>query len=210
MINFEETKLLLGKSNIFYIIATSMDGNYSYVNNHYEQNFRHIHGEIIGQPYYITMHEHDVKTCQEVGAKCFAHPDKTFPATIRKHDGNGGYVITQWEYKAMLDPQGQPAGIFCLGYDITQYVTDRSDLTKARREIEKKNSILTNIAFDQSHVIRRPLANILGLCLMLQKMDMDQNLRNICEMLFDSSRQLDEAIKMITNKTYDRDDQAMY
>ncbi|WP_299758002.1 PAS domain-containing protein [uncultured Pontibacter sp.] len=193
MITFEETKKLLKHSTFYYIISTSMEGKYTYVNNCYNKAFEHIHGSVMGQSYEITMHPDDTKVCAEVAAKCFENPDSTFPATIRKHNGKGGYVITQWEYKAMFDAQGNPAGIFCLGYDITAY-------TAHHQELQNAKSLLKEISFYQSHIIRRPLANIMGLTKVLERMDLDQNLRNICEMLLESSHQLDAVIREAAKK----------
>jgi hypothetical protein len=202
MTTYEETKKLLNDSAFYYIICTDMDGNYSYVNNHYQTKFAGIHGTILGRPYHITMHPQDMRICQEVAEQCFLHPEKTFPATIRKHDGKGGYVITQWEYKALFDENGHPAGVFCLGYDITDFVHERVELKETKKAIERKNSILKEIAFDQAHLIRRPLANIMGIGLILENMEMDQNMRNLCNMMIESSHQLDEVIRSIVNKTY--------
>jgi len=198
---FNETINLLENSNFYYIIMTGMDGNYSYVNTRYASAFGYISENMVGKPYYITMHPDDMKVCAEVAAKCFENPDKSFPATIRKHDGKGGYIITQWEYRAIFDDQNQPAGVFCLGYDITEYVVANQQLEVAKTEIEEKKSILEQIGWEQSHVIRRPVANILGLVNILSKMDMDQNLSNICDMLTDSAAQLDEAVNSIVRKT---------
>lgn len=179
-----------------------MEGKYTYVNNHYEKVFSKIHGAIVGQPYEITMHPDDTKVCEEVAAKCFENPDHVFPATIRKHDGKGGFVITQWEYKAMFDNDNNPAGIFCLGYDVTDYTIKSEKLEDANDLIQRKNLLLKEIAFNQSHVVRRPLANILGIAYILDKMDMDQNMKNLCNMLIESSNQLDDVIKDIVGKTY--------
>ena len=188
MTGFEETKKLLENSTFYYIITTNMEGRYTYVNNCYNKAFQDIHGCIVGQPYQVTMHPDDTRVCAEVSAKCFEEPERTFPATIRKHDGRGGYLITQWEYKAILDDQGIPAGVFCLGYDITDY-------TAYHEQLQDAKSLLKEIAFYQSHVVRRPLANIMGLAKVLEQMSLDQNLKNICNMLIESSQQLDAAIK---------------
>ncbi len=178
-----------------------MAGEYSYINNHYRKVFEGIHGKIVGEPYQLTMHPEDSKVCEEVAAKCFAQPDHVFPATIRKHDGAGGFFITQWDYKAILDDHNQPAGIFCLGHDITKFKLQSEELTETQSQLDHKNQMLREIAFNQSHIIRRPLANILGLAMILDTMDLDQNLRNICSMLTESSKQLDEVIRTIVKKT---------
>lgn len=201
MKHFTETINLLENSNFYYVIIAGMDSNYSYVNTHYANAFGYIARNMIGKPYSVTMHPDDTKVCAEVAAKCFQNPDRSFPATIRKHDGKGGYIITQWEYRAMFDDEGQPEGMFCMGYDITEYVRANENLEVAKSEILQKKSILEQIGWEQSHVIRRPVANILGLVNILNKMDMDQNLSNICEMLAESTGQLDEAINSIVKKT---------
>lgn len=201
MTNFDETKNLLENSNFYYVIIAGMDSNYSYVNTHYADAFGYIAKNMIGQPYHITMHPDDTKVCAEVATKCFQNPDRSFPATIRKHDGKGGYIITQWEYRAVFDENNQPDGVFCMGYDITEYVTANEDLEVAKSEIEHKKTILEQIGWEQSHVIRRPVANIIGLVNILSKMELDQNLMNICEMLADSAEQLDESINSIVRKT---------
>lgn len=199
MKNFEETKELLENSILFYIIATGMDGTYSYVSENYAKKFSHINSNFVGQPYHITMHPEDVNTCIEVSTKCFENPNKLFPATIRKHDGKGGYIYTQWEYKAMFDNQKNPAGIFCLGYNITKYVGEQLQLQRAQEEIEKNSAIIEKIVFQQSHLIRAPLSNIIGLTGILDKTLLDSNTSNICDMISESANQLDEVIKSIVN-----------
>lgn len=66
MEHFKETRELLDSSNLFYNIATGTDGNYSYINSNYARQFSNVHGDLVGQPYYITMHSDDRKTCEEV------------------------------------------------------------------------------------------------------------------------------------------------
>jgi PAS domain S-box-containing protein len=202
MKQFLQTIELLENSNFYYIITTSMSGTYSYVNKHYAQSFSYISDVIVGMPYQATMHPDDTKVCEEVAAQCFANPNQMFPATIRKHDGKGGFVITQWEYKAMFKDNGDPDGIFCLGYDITQYVDKQQQLRAAEYEIEKRKDVMKEIAFQHSHLIRSPLSNILGLAAILEKMDLDTNIKNICSMIVESSMQLDHIVKEVVRKSY--------
>lgn len=197
MKHFQETKALLENSNFFYIITTNMLGEYTYINGHYARAFAYISAEFVGQPYHITMHPDDKTTCVEVSTRCFMQPEKLFAATIRKHDGKGGFVVTQWEYKALLDEHNQPAGIFCLGYDITKFVHETQQLQRAETEIEKSNRKLNEIAFQQSHLVRAPLSNILGLADILNKTQADHNVNTLCQMIVESSRQLDDVVRSI-------------
>ena len=199
MKHFEETKELLNNSILFYIVTTSMDGNYSYVNDNYAKEFSHINSNFVGEPYYTTMHPDDMNTCMEVSIKCFENPGKLFPATIRKHDGRGGFVYTQWEYKAMLDDNKNPEGIFCVGYNITKYVAEELQLHNVQVENEKNLVKIEKMIFQQSHLIRAPLSNIMGLTSILDKTLLDSNTSNVCDMISESANQLDEVIKSIVN-----------
>ena len=197
--NFSETKDLLHYSNYFYVITVNMDGRYSYVNTHYDNVFSQLHGSILNKPYQITMHADDTKICEEVSKKCFANPHKVFPATIRKHDGQGDYIVTQWEYRAILDGQNNPAGIFCIGYDITQFVIQQTHLTDAKSAIQQKDLALKEIAFIQSHLVRMPLTNIMALSDIIANSNVDNDLKNVIQMLNESAKQLDTRIKQIVD-----------
>ncbi|EIA09590.1 PAS domain S-box protein [Flavobacterium frigoris] len=198
MNSVEQTKLLLNESSLFYIITTDMDGNYSYVNQNYAKEFLHINSNFVGQPYHITMHPDDISTCLEVSTKCFEHPGKLFKAIIRKHDGEGDYIYTQWEYKAMFDDEKNPAGVFCLGHNITKYIAEQIQLKKAIEENEKKSIIIENIVFQQSHLVRAPLSNLIGLTtVFLDKTLLDSDTSYTCQMILESTRQLDEIIRNI-------------
>lgn len=202
MKQFLQIMELLENSTFYYIIATNMAGTYSYVNSHYAKSFSYISDTIVGMPYQITMHPDDTKVCEQIAAKCFANPGRLFPATIRKHDGKGGFIITQWEYKAIFTENGEPEGIFCLGYDITKYIDEQQQLKQAESEIEKRKEVLKEIAFQHSHSIRSPLSNILGLTVILEKMDVDTNVKNICAMIVESSTHLDNIIREVVGKSY--------
>ena len=198
--NFEATKQLLNDSGTYYIICTDNEGNYSYINNRYAKSFSHIHHDFVGQPYYITMHPEDTKVCEEVGGKCYQYPGQLFPATIRKKNGSGGYVITQWEFTLMTE-NDVPKGIFCLGYDITEYEQIKNRFFIVNQDLEDKKEILGAIAYEQSHVVRAPLANVLGLITMLKNFDLEPEAAAILNLLQESSQKLDDIVKSIVNKT---------
>ncbi len=100
--------------------------------------------------------------------------------------------------------------MFCLGYDITKFVQEtnrlslfQKDLEETQSLLEKKEKILQQIVFHQSHIIRHPVTNILALIDILQKMEIDQNMKNIVDMLLESTNKLDDVIKEIVNKAYE-------
>lgn len=68
--------------------------------------------------------------------------------------------------------------------------------------IIKKEETLKEIAFDQSHLIRMPLSNILGLISIMEATLLDDDAQHLLALLKQSSVQLDTVIRKIVNKTY--------
>jgi hypothetical protein len=201
MKHVEPIKDFLEQSSFFYTIAIGMDSKYSYVSNNYNRNFDRSNGTLLGKDFSVTLHPEDIAICVEVGGKCFEEPGRLFPATLRKHDGKGEFVFTQWEMKAYFDESGQPAGIFCVGYNITEHIDTRSRLDSATSEIADKNDRLSEIGFMQSHWVRKPLANIIGIAGMIEHTNLDDEQRELNQMMIKSAEELDGVIREISNKT---------
>jgi PAS domain S-box-containing protein len=199
MQSFEQTKLLLHNSSLYYMISVDMNSNYAYVNNRYHQSFDGLHGNLVGQHYSITMHPDDLEVCKRVSEQCFTYPDRVFPAIIRKHDGKGGYIITQWEYKAMFAEDHQPSGIFCIGNDITEFMQTTMDLEQTKESLIDAKLTLAQIAYIQSHVVRKPIANMLGLTVILDAMDVPHDVKGVITMITDSAKEVDKAIQTMVN-----------
>jgi len=73
--------------------------------------------------------------------------------------------------------------------------------TKAEEEKQLKSKALQEVAFDQSHLVRAPLANILGLIPVLQQMiHKDNEVNQVLTMLQQSASKLDNQIRSIVNK----------
>ncbi len=96
--------------------------------------------------------------------------------------------------ESYFDENGQPAGIFCVGYNITEFVDTRTRLDSAHTQLH-------TIGYIQSHVVRKPLANIIGLANLIQQQASDEGIGDLCAMLKKSSAELDDAIKDISDET---------
>jgi two-component system, sporulation sensor kinase E len=79
------------------------------------------------------------------------------------------------------------------------------DITEAKRKdnlISEQNTKLKDIAWQQSHIIRAPLARIMGIIYSLTNDDFEEEDRNyLYKAILDSSNELDNAIKNIVDKT---------
>ncbi|MDX1904460.1 MAG: PAS domain S-box protein [Thermonemataceae bacterium] len=87
-----------------------------------------------------------------------------------------------------------------------RYYSFRIDITERKlqeQKIQEKNQKLTEIAFIQSHEVRRPVANILGLVSLIDKRNLDRSNLEIVEHLEKSTRDLDEVIHKIVERTYE-------
>lgn len=201
MESFDETRKLLHNSSLYYLISVDMNSNYSYVNNRYRSAFNGLHGDLVGQHYSVTMHPDDLQVCRKVSEQCFRNPDRVFPAIIRKHDGKGGFIITQWEYKAMFNADHQPLGIFCMGNDITEFMQTTMALEQTKESLIDAKLTLSQIAYIQSHVVRKPIANMLGLTHILDSMEVQPEVKSILSMITDSAKELDKALQKMVNPT---------
>ena len=70
-------------------------------------------------------------------------------------------------------------------------------LFEAGEVIKKNSKALKEIAFNQSHLIRHPLTNILGITHIMNEMEMNEGLRQMVSMLQISADNLDTVIKDI-------------
>jgi hypothetical protein len=170
----EETAQLLAESENFYLVHIDRQGNYDYMNNHFVSRHSSFYNQNDIKPASIALHPDDHELSYATYLKCIEFPAKTFGATLRKLDGKGGYVITYWEYKAYRVPTGELNGVIGIGYDITAF--------ESRKEhIRFLTETLNSMVHTQSHDIRRPLANVLGLVDLLKMIAQDQENKEVFE-----------------------------
>ncbi|MDN3551224.1 PAS domain-containing protein [Mucilaginibacter aquaedulcis] len=193
MHRYEQINQFLNASAFFYTIAIGMDSVYTYVSPNYDRNFSFGKGTLRGQHFSVTLHPEDVRLCEAAGPQCFQDPGRLFPVTLRKHDGQGGFVTTQWQMQAMLDKQGLPQDIFCIGYNITEFVDIKTKLNLAETHLDE-------ISFIQSHGVRKPLANIMGLTKLLRSAESEAEREELMNMLALSADEFDQIIQETSAK----------
>lgn len=106
--------------------------------------------------------------------------------------------IIKGNVTCIRDATQQPIRLIGINHDVT-------DQQKVQNKIEEQNEKLKKIAWMQSHEIRKPVANIIGLLNLcdVAKMDLQQN--ELLAYLKDSANELDAIIKDIIERTKETD-----
>lgn len=106
----------------------------------------------------------------------------------KKKDGDLIYVYLQG---TNIHYKGQDAQIV-IANDITQQI-------QYIEAIEKQNTKLNEIAWMQSHVVRAPLASLMGLIHILKDQSAEQDNKEILHKLLSSANDLDQVIRKISD-----------
>ena len=84
---------------------------------------------------------------------------------------------------------------------LANYSSLATSLSIAHQTIDTNNEIFMKIAFDQSHMIRKPLANIIGLVSLLNDLPVTEEVKQLIELLDTSATELDTHVKDVVNRT---------
>lgn len=131
---------------------------------------------------------------------------KNLDEILINHPENG-FILK----KHLVGQQGNPIIIKISGIavinkkkEITGYVASFQDITeqeKFLKSLESKNRHMREIASDQSHLVRAPLARILGIVELLQTVDLESSEKvDLIKHLKNSGEELDEALRDISHK----------
>ena len=136
-INESRQRSLL-ESQTNYVIRTDTDGNYTYYNSKFKEDFGWIHTEegLIGNSCMIAVVEEDRPIVQETAIKCLENPNETFQIEIGKPRRDGKTRTTVWDFIALCDAEGNPNEIQCIGIDISEKKEAELSLNEAKKQYE--------------------------------------------------------------------------
>lgn len=80
-------------------------------------------------------------------------------------------------------------------------IDDITENLKHLKSIEKQNETLREIAWMQSHVVRAPLARIMGIIHLINDSSVIEEKGELLKYILDSAIELDAIIKEIVNKS---------
>ena len=141
------------------------------------------------------LHPEDYERVIKETKEIFSNQKKLLNIEYRFKCSDGNYKYILDRSYVISDAEGKPSRIIGSVQDITER-------RKYINTIERSNERLREIAWTQSHVVRAPLARIMGLIDLLknQRNNLD-NIEEIIDNILNSSEELDKVIRKITNKT---------
>jgi len=123
------------KSQTNYVIRTDLSGNYTYWNAKYEQDFAWVYdGDLTGKHAIETILPKDHEKTGMTVMSCIQHPGKIFKVQLEKASKEGENKTSLWEFVCLLDDQGNPHEIQCVGTDISELKAKESELEQTAKE----------------------------------------------------------------------------
>ena len=175
-------------------------GVYKFASPNVERIFGYAPGELVGQPVHLLIHPDDhafvfehlaqVDLLQELMVKDFRFKHK-----------DGSWQWVEVILTNMLDNE-IIGGILINSRQITERKEAELKLVSAMESITIQNDALKEIAFLQSHEVRKPVANILGLISLIRETGNKDDISSLLPLLEESGTELDGIIKSIVEKTY--------
>ncbi|MEJ7693992.1 MAG: hypothetical protein WKF69_13330, partial [Daejeonella sp.] len=113
---------------------------------------------------------------------------------VYRHQQKNGKVILVEIKKREILFHGKPA-VIVVAHDITEHINYID-------EIEKQNQRFSEISWIQSHVVRAPIARLMGLIDLIKHPSSDEKLKTeLLGYVLESAHELDEIVKDITIKS---------
>lgn len=140
------------------------------------------------------IHPDDKKNVKAKTEEVYAKIDNQLQLEYRFRCADGTYKYVLDRSYLLKDEEGKPLRMIGSIQDITE-------IHNYILTIEDHNTRLKEIAWTQSHVVRAPLARIMGLIDLLENNDDIEDLSQLLNYILDSARELDGIIRKITNTT---------
>lgn len=153
--NERQLKNLLN-SQTSYVLRTDLEGKHTYWNQKFKEEFDWIYdqnGLYHGNALQSICEYHHQRTIETV-QNCIQFPGKIFPVELDKPGKDKTNLTTLWEFVALVDENGIPTEIQCMGINI-------SDRKKAEiKLIESENRLRSLLESQTNYVIRTDLNGI--------------------------------------------------
>lgn len=148
------------------------------------------------QAWLSLVHADDIEQLTSTMENALKAGAKKYECEYRVNCGKANYRWVSDKASIIYNEQQQP--VRSIGS-----IRDINDLKQQEESLKHQNNILRDIAWIESHEIRRPLASILGLVELANNCKTEQELTQILSFLKFSGDELDQMIRKITGRIED-------
>ena len=179
------------------VSITDLKGNILEANSRFCKVSKYDENELIGQNHSIINSGYHSKEFWAEMWQAINQGD-SWRADVKNKAKDGSFYWVDTVISPVFDSEGKIYECMSIRYEITE-----------RKKLEEKlllqNNRLSEIAWHQSHGVRRPVSTILGLC-NLMKQDVnatETEKQQYIDYLYKATEELDEVIHKIVAKTYE-------
>jgi len=146
-----ETRLRsLVEAQTNYVIRIDLDGNLTYYNNKYDEDFGWFYQnkDFLGASCIDTVLPHHHSMVIEIGEKCIEFPNIVCPVEVDNVKEGGGIRTILWHFICLTDSVDQPSEIQCIGIDVSELKQAENDLRISNERYEYVNKATNDAIFD--------------------------------------------------------------
>lgn len=175
-------------------------GYYKFVSSNVKRIFGYSVADLVGKNAFDLIHPDDIVVVSSGLQKVVASNDEVEIREFRFKDAFGNWRWVEVIATNMLHDE-IIRGIIINSREITEWKQKDEDLKKAFFSITLQNRKLKEIAFIQSHELRKPVANIIGLVQIIKGLEFSEENRKLLDLLNTSTTELDDMIKRVVSLT---------
>lgn len=138
------------KSQTNYLIRVDLEGNYSYCNEKFSQDFNWIFPDqnLIGKPALSSVRESSHSKLKDIFYKCLSRPNTVVQVEVEKLQEDGGEKFTIWDFVCLTDAEENPIEIQGVGIDITDRVEAEQNLVESNQRYELVTKATSDAIYD--------------------------------------------------------------
>jgi PAS domain S-box-containing protein len=173
-------------------ILTNEESRISWVNKAFNEFTGYTTEEILGQfPFILHKEKTDQNTLAKIKERCSRY--EFFKEELLNYKKNGEHYWVELSFSPLFSP----------GNEFKGYITIQSVITDRKikdEQIQQQNEVLREMAWLNSHEIRKSVANMLGLLALCPDQQTEEE-SEVFRLLNKSTQELDTALKRIADKS---------
>jgi PAS domain S-box-containing protein len=135
-----------------YVMRIDLNGNYTYYNNKYFEDFRWIfdNEDLYGKDSMATVTDAHKERVLATFKKCQQNPNQVYQIELDKNAPNGGVRSTFWHFICLTNSKGKPFELQCIGLDISDKKKAEDSLRRSNERYKYVNKATNDAIYDWS------------------------------------------------------------